>query len=194
MTPKAFDKLAREQLSETLSPYGFVCNESDHSTFYRSTGDGMWHVIMPDFGTRGVWYDVKVFPCCEQLQARFRERFPDELGIPTDSFCYLSERGVGMDQTQFTCKTEEGFRSRYRSTVSRLLSEVAVPYLSQFKTLRDLLPVIRNPLYRAIAMHLVNNDSESRLMVSQQRFRLEAVADDEDVVAARKLLDALLAS
>jgi len=75
-----------------------------------------------------------------------------------------------------------------------LLSEVAVPYLSQFRTLRDLLPVIRNPLYLAIAMHLVNKNSESRLLVNQQRVRLEAVADDEDVIATRNLLDSLLAS
>lgn len=194
MTPKAFDKIAREMFSETLSPYGFVCDESDRSTFYRSVGGGIWHVIMPDVGSRGAWYDVKVFPCCEHLQARFRDRFPDELGIPTDSFCYLSQRGVGMDQDQFACKTEGGCRSSYRNTVSRLLSEVAVPYLSQFRTLRDLLPVIRNPLYLAIAMHLVNKNSESRLLVNQQRVRLEAVADDEDVIATRNLLDSLLAS
>lgn len=194
MTPKAFDKIARELFSETLSPLGFTCEGSETCTFYRAIGNGIWHVIMPDLGTRGVWYDVKVFPCSEQLEPRFRERFPDELGIPTDSFCYLSERGVGMDQTQFNCKSEENFRARYGNTVSGLLTRIAIPYLSEFRTLGDVLPAIRNPLYRAIAMHLVNNNSESRQMVNQQRARLEAIADDENIVAAKKLLDSLLAS
>ena len=192
MTPKAFDRVARQLFSETLAPLGFSCDKSDRSTFYKEVGNGLWHVIMPDLGSRSIWYDVKVFPCSEQLEARFHGRFPDQLGITTDSFCYLSERGVGIDQTQFSCKTEESFRSRYETTVSVLLAKIAVPYLSQFKTLRDLLPVIRNPLYRAIGMHLINGDSESRQLVSLQRTRLEAIADDDNVVAARKLLDSLL--
>ena len=194
MTPSRFFRSARDLFAETLVPMGFSCERSISCTFSRLVGEGLWHVIMPDVGTKGAWYDVKVFPCCERLQARFSERFPDQLGIPTDSFCYLSERGVGLDQALFPCGTESRLRSGYESTVSRLVEGVAVPYLGQFQTLRDVLPVIRNPLQRAIATHLLKKDPESRRLLIQQRDRLLAITDDEDATATTRLLDALLAS
>ena len=194
MTPSRFFRSARDLFAETLVPMGFSCERSNACTFYRLAGEGLWHIIMPDLGTRGAWYDVKVFPCFDRLQARFHDRFPDELGIPTDSFCYLSERSVGLDQALFPCSTESHLRSCYVRTVSGLLGRVAVPYLSQFQTLGDVLPVIRNPLQRAIAMHLLKNDAESRQLLTQQRDRLLAIADDEDIVATRRLLESLLAS
>jgi len=118
MTPKAFGKLARALFAPVLEPQGFTCDKSDGCSFYRSVGNGIWHVIVPDLGSRGVWYDVKVFPTSEEIEVMFREKFPDELGIPTDSYCYLSERGIGIDQTQFNCKSEENCRARFQNTVN----------------------------------------------------------------------------
>ena len=194
MTPKAFDKLARDHFSETLVPLGFSCEKSSTCTFYRASGNGIWHIVMPDLGTRGAWYDVKVFPCCESLEPLFTKDFPDELGVPTDSFCYLSSKGVGHSQEQFNCKSEENFRNRYQRTVGPLLVQFAVPYLDQIRSLEEMVPVIRSPLYRATAMFLVNKNDETREMVQQQRVRFQGMGNEEAVVAVRDFLDSLLDS
>lgn len=192
MTPKAFDKLARELFSETLVPLGFCCDKSKACTFYRTVGNGLWHVIMPDLGTRGAWYDVKVFPCCESLEPLFAQRFPDEVGIPTDSFCYLSSKGVGHSHEQFNCKSEENFRNRYQRTVGPSLVQFAIPYLNAIATLEQMVPFIRAPFYRATAMYLVEKNDETRELVQQQKVRIDSLGNDESVVAAREFLDALL--
>lgn len=194
MTPKAFDKLARELFSATLTPLGFSCENSRTCTFYRALGNGMWHIVMPDLGTRGAWYDVKVFPCCESLEPLFTARFPDELRVPTDSFCYLSSKGVGHSQEQFNCKSEENFRNRYQRTVGPLLAQFAIPYLDAIRNLEEMVPLIRSPLYRATAMYLANKNAETREMVQQQRVRFQGMGNDESVVAVRDFLDSLLGS
>ncbi|MGV3607915.1 MAG: hypothetical protein ACO1RA_16025 [Planctomycetaceae bacterium] len=194
MTPKAFDRLAKELFAPVLGPLGFSCEKSDRCSFYRPLGNGLWHVIIPDLGSRGVWYDVKVFPSSEEIEVLFEEKFPDSLGIPTDSYCYLSERGIGVDQTQFNCKTEENYRARFQNTVKGLLTSIAVPYLDRFRSLGDVLPEIRNPLYRAIGEFRIKGLAGSRNMLLQQKDRLANAPSDPNVDAAKKLLESLLAS
>jgi hypothetical protein len=195
MKPAEFDKLARGLFGSVLSPLGFSCELSKMSVFYREVRSGFYHVVMPDLGSRGVWYDVKVFAFASVFEPLFDQRFPDSIGIPTDWFCYLSERGVGPDQTQFNCKSEDNFRRRFETTVGPLLKSVAVPYLSQFSSMKDLLPHIRNPLDRAIAVHFVEGPRSSQAPLREQRQRLLGLdLSDESVAATLKLLDQLLSA
>jgi hypothetical protein len=150
-------------------------------------------VVLPDLGSRGVWYDVKVFPFASVLDPLFEKHFPDSIGIPTDMFCYLSERGIGPDQTQFNCKTNETFCRRFDSTVSGLLSTVAVPYLEQFTTLSDMLQFIRNPLHKAIATYYVIGPTAAHDLLKQQQQRIGGLnTGDEAVAATKSFIDELV--
>ena len=193
MKPQQFDKLANEAFGGVLAPAGFSNDKSRYCTFYREVSDGFYHIVMPDLGTRGAWYDVKVFAYSSCLTPRFEEIFPDDLGIPTDIFCHLGSSGIGPDPMEFNCKNEENFRRRFTSTVAPLLESVAIPYLEQFQTLNDLLPEIRSPLSKALATHYVLGREAGHALLEQQRERLGAIdSDDAKVVATLQLIDELL--
>lgn len=193
MKSQHFDKLARTAFGNILNEAGFRSDKSRHCTFYREVTSGFYHIVLPDLGTRGAWYDVKVFAISELLDPRFTVRFPDDLGIPTDLFCYLAFSGVGPDQAQFSCKSEDSFTQRFESTVAPLLTSVALPYLDRFQSLEDLLPEIRNPLYRAIATHHVKGIASSQPLLEQQRERLDSLnSSDENVLATLRLIGDLL--
>jgi hypothetical protein len=194
MNTKQFDKLANEAFGSVLLSQGFSNDRSKHCTFYREISTGFYHIVLPDLGTRGVWYDVKVFAYSEFFDATFSDRFPDELGIPTETFCYLAPTGIGPDQTQFNCKNEESFKHRFDLTVAPLIASIALPYLDKFVSLSDLLPKIRSPLYRAIAtFHVVGGASARSLLEPQKRRLLEFNSNDEQVVAMLRLIESLLA-
>lgn len=193
MKPDRFDKIAKELFGRTLEPLGFSCLGSNTSVFHRKAGHDIYHLVMPDLGTRGVWYDVKVFPFWAKFDPLFVKNFPDSLGVPTDVFCFLSERGIGPDQRQFNCKSEESFRSGFEKTVKPLLASVAVPYLDQFHNVLDLLPEVRSPLHRAIALHEVKGIEASADLLRQQRDRLLRLnSADASVVSTLQLLEELL--
>lgn len=195
MKSQQFDKLANEAFGSVLTPEGFSNDRSRYCTFYREVSDGFYHIVMPDLGTRGAWYDVKVFAYSACLTPRFEEFFPDDLGIPTDIFCHLASNGIGPDPMEFNCKNEENFRRRFTSTVAPLLESVAIPYLATFQSLEDLLPEIRSPLSKAIATHYVLGREASHPLLEQQRDRLGAIdSDDAKVVATLQLIDELLST
>lgn len=194
MTPKQFSILAKELFGATLGQHGFSSEKSSHAVFYRSVGSGVWHIISADQGTRGAWYDVKVFATCECLEPEFWDRFPDELGIPMDASCYLSMRGVTVAQEQFNCKSEENFRSRYEKSVESLLVDKAIPYLGRFDSLESMLPFIRNSFYEAVAMCKVRGIVHAKGLLLRQKELLQSAPSDDVVRAANRLLDSLLAS
>ncbi len=193
MTPKQFDKGVRELFGPVLEPLGFSNEGSQYCTFHRQSSEGVFHFVMPDLGTRGAWYDIKVFPASPTLDPLFSEQFPDDVGIPTDSFSYLSERGVGLDQEKFNCKSVENFTSRFEKTVRGLLEQKAVTYLDQFQKFEDMLPVIKNPMFLAIALHQVGRVDEARPLLEQQRERLARTGSEERSVTVRmQRIDELL--
>ena len=149
LTHKQFDKLARELFGSVLSSHGFTCEASGHCTFTRQVSDDIFHVIMPDPGTRCAWYDIHVFPTSPRLHDDFAERFPDSLGNTLDSWGMLSETaGIGMDQQQFNCKYESNMRDRFEKTVVGLLKNTAIPFLDAIQSYGDMLPHLRGPFAR----------------------------------------------
>ncbi|MDB4766172.1 hypothetical protein OAG71_00645 [bacterium] len=149
LTKRQFDKLARELFSRVLEPHGFSCEESKRCTFVRPVGDDVFHIILPDPGTRCAWYDINVFPTSPRFYIDFAEKFPDDLGFTLDSWSKLSETaGIGMDQQQFNCKYESNMRNRFEKTVVKLLENVAIPFLDTIQTYEDILPHLRGPFTR----------------------------------------------
>ena len=184
MTPKHFDKVARQLFANVLSDYGFSCEKSRFCTFYRQHSDEVFHFVLPDLGTRGTWFDVKVFPASPLLSPLFKENFPDDVGIPTDSFSYLSARGVGLDQEKFNCKTEENLRRRFELSVRSALEERAIPYLDHFRSLDDIIPVLRTPVFRGVGLHCVGKMDEAIPLLQAERERLSLLDSDAPVISA----------
>jgi hypothetical protein len=183
MTPKQFDKIAGDLFGEVLATAGFSNERSQCCTFYRQASDVVFHIILPDLGTRGAWYDVKVFPVSPVVDPIFSTRFPDGLGIPTDSWSYLGERGVGLDQQTFNCKSDENFRHRFEASVKPLLLRHALPYLDGIRTVEDMIPLIKNPLCLGFALHHVGRTEEARQFLQEQKTRLSSLASSDPSVA-----------
>jgi len=193
MKPSQFDKLARVHFGRVLEPYGFSCARSRFATFHRKATGDVFHFIMPDAGTRGAWYDVKVFASTPALDPTFQDDFP-EVGIPSDIWSQLSEHGIGMRQTQFNCKSEENMVRRFERTVAPALVNVAVPFLDGIQTLEDLIPHIRENLYLAYALHAVGRVSEARPLLEAERVRLGGSVNPASslIVANLRKIDELL--
>ena len=137
MTPKQFDKAALKLFEPVLREHGFTTERSGLCTFHRKVNNEIYHLIMPSLGSRGAWYRVLVFPASPAIDPTFFEHFPDNLGAPSDSWSYLSEQGIGLGTEQFNCNSEENLVRRFENTVRDLLTDIAIPYLNQFKQVAD---------------------------------------------------------
>ena len=146
LTHKQFVRLARELFGDVLGDFGFSCDRSRRCTFVRQIDADVYHIVMPDPGTRCAWYHVHVFPTSPKLQDDFDSRFPDDLGNTLDVWGKLGESGIGMDAQGFNCKYESNMRNRFLQTVASLLTSYAIPFLDQFQTYNDLLPHLRGPM------------------------------------------------
>ena len=113
MTSKQFDKKIKELFLPVLNEYGFESDASKYCTFYRKFSEDIYHFILPDLGTKGAWYDVKVFASSPKIDPLFLDEFPDDLGIPSDIHSYLSEDGVSRYQEMFNCKTNINLESSF---------------------------------------------------------------------------------
>jgi hypothetical protein len=193
MTPKQFDKIASDLIGGVLAPAGFSKEKSRFCTFYRKVSEEIYHVILPDLGTRAAWYDVKVFPASPLLDPMFDAQFPDDLGLPTDSWSYLSERGVGLEQQTFNCKSEDNLRRRFEMTVKPLLLQKAIPYLDQISTIEDMIPLIKNPLFLGFALHHIGQTEAARRILREQSERLSRLnsSDKNVVIRLQRVYDLL---
>jgi hypothetical protein len=196
MTPRQFDEQARAALSTVLKSHGFEVSASRQCTFYRRTPEDLWHFVMPDPGTRGSWYDIKVFASSPAIEPLFHERFPDDLGIPADVYCYLHPRdGVGMRQKQYPCRTPEGFRREFDSVVASALTDKALPYLDGIPSLPALVPHIRHKLYLGFALHATGQREAAAEVLKQERARLlTADTSDRKVAVSLSRIAAILGS
>ncbi len=176
MKAKDFDAKAKDLFAAVLSKYGFGSSKSAGCTFYRELPDDIFHLVMPDPGTQGVWFDVKVFATSPRFDPLFRGAFPDNLAIPADSFCYLNKRsGVGLQQQTFKCESAEHLDAAFEQEVAPLLVQKALPYLDAIRSVHDLLPLIKSKMYRALALSYVADVSAAPLL-SEQCDRLKQIA------------------
>jgi len=185
MMQSTFNRLAGELFCNLLHQFGFTNQGSQHLTYYRTTSEGVYHVVAPSLGRSGTWYCVRVFPHSPHIDPQFDSRFPDRLGIPTDSWSCLSEHdGVNLTQQQFNCKSEENLRKRFERTVAPLLANVALPYLDQFQAVPDILPVIRHSSFLGFALHHLGRTAEAEVILRSERERLIRFrSNDPDVTA-----------
>ncbi len=194
MKESEFNLLANEIFGGLLTPLGFTNERTEACTFYRKVGDEVYHFIMPCIGSRGVWYQIYVFPHSPAIYPIFEQRFPDNLGIPTDRFSLLSEYdGVNLTQQQFNCKYEENFRRGFARTVHPLLLKVAVPYLDRFQTVADIVPVIRHPSFLGFALHHVGRSEEAVAALQREKDRLRRLdTKNKDVATLLEHVERLL--
>ncbi|MEO0717079.1 MAG: hypothetical protein AAFY58_08840 [Planctomycetota bacterium] len=187
MKAKQFDKLIRAALGPVLEPLGFTAAESKRSTFTRRVAnehqhDDIVHVVLPDRSTRGNWFDVRVFPTSPHVNPLFDLEFPDDLGFPTQSSSLLSEEGVGIRQTTFSCSREDSVQKAVDLRLGRLLREHAVPYLNQFQTVEDMLPFIQHHWPRAFALDHLGRTEEARDILRANLHRLPKYDPNDETI------------
>ncbi len=143
MNNKLFDKLVRKHVGATLEPYGFTCEKSRHSTFYRQASDEIYHVVFTELGGGGSWFHFEIVPVSSLIIPDFESNFPDDFGFPNGGRSRLHSRlGVGMDRTTFRCSKEEGFVRNYQGEAELALESIALPYLDKIQTLKELRPYV----------------------------------------------------
>jgi len=174
MKTKEFDMLARKLFGEVLASHGFSQERSMHCTFYRQVSDDIYHFVMPDLGTRGMWFDVKIFPSSPRIDPGFVARFPDALGLPTDIYSYLNKwTGIGSEQQSFNCESAQQLREVFEAEVKPLLVSKGLPYLDRIKSVADMLPLIRHKLFLGFALNHVGDLVAARSVMEAERARLE---------------------
>jgi hypothetical protein len=196
MKESEFDQLAKKYFGEVLEPYGFSAEKSNYCDFYRHVGNEVYHVVSPSLGSRGTWFDVKVFFTSPLIEPEFDKRFPNELGVPSDLLSFLHPKtGVGPDQKQYRCRLEEGFIRNFNKEVKPALLKKAIPYLDGIASLQDMLPYVTNPNYKAITQWQTGNKEEAKILLETQRKRLSGMEDDTGRVSATlKFMDDLLSN
>ena len=189
-----FDKLAREYFGEVLKPYGFSAEKSQYCTFYRQVGE-LYHVVMPDLNSDGTSFIIRVFVTSSLIEPNFDERFPDNVGIPSDVCSALHpRRGVSFRAHNYRCKSEEGFIRNFNTDAKPALLEKALPYLDEITSVQDMLPSIKNQFYLAVATWQSGNKEEAKPLLESECKRLSDI-DDKTGQAASSLsfLEGLLA-
>lgn len=190
MTLKQFDEAVANVFGNILGEVGFKNHKSAGAVFYRKSGEDIYHVINCDLLRGGSQFDVKVFATAKSIEPNIEELLP-EVGIPSDSFCYLSVDGIGMDQDLFGCKNNEVFARGSRKALN-LIQTIAVPYLEKITNLRELVLLIRNPLYLAFAKGVLGESEGMELMQTQLHRLASFNSNDPKVLSAIARLEDLL--
>jgi len=176
MKSSQFDRLARKLFGDVLSDFGFSCEKSKHCMFHRKTAEEVFHFVLPDRGTKGSWFDVKVFATSPRIDPRFPICFPDELGIPSDRYSFLNKwSGVGPQQQAFKCETPEEMQDTFEFEVKPLLLASAVPFLDKVASIVDLVPFIKRPFFLGLALKETGSSAKAKPILQAERDRLEAI-------------------
>jgi hypothetical protein len=184
MNSEDFYILAADYFGRELTANGFKCDGSKTSTYYRWVTDDIVHVVRPFLSKNGTWYDIRVFATSPMIDFLFESRFPDSIGIPSDSFSYLHpSTGVGCDQKQYHCKSAESFVRSFEQTVAPALRQHAVPFLDRIATIGELVSTVRNPLFRAIGIWQKGDKELARPLLTAELKRLSEISDSTGQVA-----------
>ncbi|WP_158971508.1 hypothetical protein [Paraglaciecola sp. L3A3] len=184
MLEKHFNELAKEYLGEVLAPYGFCCEDSQHSTFYRNTGN-IYHIIMPNLNTAGTSFTIDVFATSSLIDPNFMQRFPDEIGNPS----HLSSRlhstiGVCRLAEHFQSETVEEFIQTISHKVKSCLIDKALPYLDSITSLDNMLPHITNTFFMGITLAAIGQQSQAKPILEKQHQLFSSMTDDSGQIAS----------
>jgi len=188
----------RKYVGATLESYGFTCEKSRHSTFYRQASDEICHVIFTELGGSGSWFHFEVVPVSAAIIPAFESVFPDDFGFPNGGHSRLDvKRGIGMDRTTFRCSKEEGFVRNYTREAEPALINIALPYLDKIQTLDDLLPFVTSDVSEfnlgATLWH-TGKRIRARRVLKRERKRLQGLDQNESekISNAIAYIDALI--
>jgi len=150
MGPKEFGDLSQKYFGSWLTTKGFEIDAiGQRPVYYRYSESEICQLIIPQLGGRGVWFDVLMFVGHKKLLPDFFLDFPNKVYDVTGGRCYLHpETGVGFDQYQYRCRTEEGFVRNFDQHAKPALEKFGIPYLDSLNKIDDLIkimtPNIRN--------------------------------------------------
>ena len=108
--------------------------------------------------------------------------FPDNLGVPTDTSPYLSERGINGQQL-FNCRYEDNMRRRFEKTVRQLVLTIALPYPRQNSDDLGYDPFLKHPYTLGFALHHVGRIEEAKELLVRERVRFAGLDLNDPGVA-----------
>ena len=154
-----------------LLPRGFSSDRSRRCVYHRWASSEVVHIVSVSIHTHGDRYHGALWPTSPKIDPLFDATFPEHLGITTHPYCYLGESDW-MTQQSFNCRYEDNFRRRFERTVGPLLLNSGIPYLDQFQTVEDIIPVIRISYFLGFALDYVGRHEEARTVLLQEKERL----------------------
>ena len=194
MKQKEFNLVARDVFGNLLAPFGFSSEMSRYARFYRRVSSEVCHFISCNRHRDGDRYDVLVFPSSPIVDPTFDLDFPDNLGVPTDTSPYLSERGINGQQL-FNCRYEDNMRRRFEKTVRQLVLTIALPYLDKIQTISDMIPFLKHPYTLGFALHHVGRIEEAKELLVRERVRFAGLdLNDPGVAGVARRIAEILAS
>ncbi len=181
MKRKNFNKLAKEYFGEILEPFGFTSSLSKQCTFYRELPNGLFHIIAPNLGARGVDCNVMVYVTSTEISENFEMKFPDEIGSPSNR-CYLNtDYGISSGGESFRCNKEEGFIRNFLKKIEPALKTHAIPFLDSIKYLDDYLPYVDNKLALGKTLFFLKRNKDALDVLFKELKRVENIDPKSDL-------------
>lgn len=142
MGPKQFSSLSKKYFGEILEPLGFETYELVNPLYHRTNDNKISQVIIPQLGSRGVWFDILIFVASPEIHQDFFKEFPNYVHDTSGGNCYLHpDTGVGFDQMMYRCRTKEGFIRNFLNQAKPALEQHALPYFDRIKSLNELVGI-----------------------------------------------------
>jgi hypothetical protein len=143
--------LINQLVSPFLREVGFSVEGSKGATWFKRINDDLyWFVAFDLFAGRKV-FDIKVFPGSPSFGADQWKDFPNQVGVPSGGGAGLNAKlGVGHGASKFSYANEVALKAAVLSAVLPALESYAIPYLSSFKTAKDILPILEHPQWAAL--------------------------------------------
>ena len=186
MKAKKFNSLANLLFGAVLEPFGFSASESKYCTFYKKVNDSVYLFIMPDLAQGGSLCNIKVFFSSPLINPSFANTFPDDIAIPSDVYCFLhSTEGVGFRQELFPCDSDQQFKDIFEATVKRALHDKALPYLSNFNEIKDMIPFIKTKFYLAVSLYITGQKNIANPILESEKSRLSNLNLQNEAVKIR---------
>lgn len=173
-------RLIRANFDPLLTPHGFSCESSKRCVYWRKVSDEIYHIISPDALRRVDRYDINVYATSPLILADFLEKFPDWIPYTNSNYGYLSpESGVGDYQKLYFCGNPDAFMTSFNRDVAPALTNIAIPYLDEIQSMKDLIPTIRPGGMMGAALLNVGRIAEAKWHIESEISRLSKLPLDK---------------
>lgn len=144
-------------INQLVSPFllkeGFSVEGSTGATWFKKINEELYWFVAFDLFVGKKAFDIKVFPGTPLLGADQWKDFPNQVGVPSGAGAELNAKlGVGHGGSTFSYANEAALKASVASAVLPALESYAIPYLSDFKTAKDIVPILEHPQWASLLL------------------------------------------